>query len=82
MDAFGTGRESALYELDYTHRHPPLKFVQALPTLGATDFRAFDIGGTTFLAVSNEQDDEAGGDVASTIWALAADAVVQRSDEL
>ena len=49
----------------------PLKLVQSLPTLGATDFKAFTISGTTFLAVSNEQDDRLGGDVDSTIWALS-----------
>ena len=44
--------------------------MQELDTLGATDFRAFVIKGTTFLAVSNEQDDVRGGDVESKIWAL------------
>lgn len=43
-----------------------LSLVQELPTLGATDFHPFDIGGTTFLAVSNEQDDTKGGDVGSS----------------
>ena len=44
--------------------------VQRLSTLGATDFYAFVISGALFLAVSNEQDDELGGDVGSPIWAL------------
>ena len=44
--------------------------IQKLSTLGATDFQSFAIGGVTFLAVSNEQDDVLGGDVESRIWAL------------
>ena len=48
--------------------------LQKLPTLGATDFRSFEIGGVTYLAVSNEQDDTHGGDVGSTIWALRLEA--------
>jgi hypothetical protein len=48
----------------------PLRVAQRLGTLGATDFCAFEVGGVTFLAVSNEQDDTRGGDINSTIWAL------------
>ena len=46
------------------------RLVQKLPTLGATDFSAFEMGGVTYLAVSNEQDDWLGGDVRSVIWGL------------
>lgn len=63
-------RDSSVYELDAA-ADKPLRLVQSLPTLGATDFKAFTISGTTFLAVSNEQDDRLGGDVDSTIWALS-----------
>ena len=49
---------------------PMLTPLQKLPTLGATDFLGFSIGGVTYLAVSNEQDDTRGGDVGSTIWTL------------
>ena len=63
-------RDSSVYELDAA-AEKPLRLVQSLPTLGATDFKAFTISGTTFLAVSNEQDDRLGGDVDSTIWALS-----------
>ena len=55
-------RDSSVYELDAA-AEKPLRLVQSLPTLGATDFKAFTISGTTFLAVSNEQDDRLGGDV-------------------
>ena len=67
-------RDSVLYELDPTAPPgtPPLTELQRLPTLGATDFKAFEIKGTTFLAVSNEQDDVGGGDIDSTIWSLNA----------
>ena len=65
-------RDSSLYELDATADTNPHTLVQSLPTLGATDFKAFEMAGTTFLAVSNEQDDRLGGDVHSTIWALAS----------
>lgn len=69
-------RSSVVYELDPSSTKP-LKRVQQLPTLGATDFLGFIIDGfshrtdgTTYLAVSNEQDDELGGNVGSPIWAL------------
>ena len=48
----------------------PCKLETRLSTRGATDFHGFTIDGTTFLAVSNEQDDVGGGDIESTIWAL------------
>lgn len=62
-------RDSVLYAFDPDAK-TPLKKIQALPTLGATDFTAFDLAGRTYLAVSNEQDDHKGGDVDSTIWAF------------
>lgn len=67
-------RDSIVYAVDFVPsaslRGQLLTPVQKLPTLGATDFRAFIIDGVTYLAVSNEQDDERGADVGSTIWAL------------
>ena len=54
---------------------------QRLPTLGATDFRSFVIAGTTYLAVSNEQDDAHGGDVQSTLWALTGEGQGQGKGE-
>lgn len=62
---------------------PMLTPLQKLPTLGATDFLGFSIGGVTYLAVSNEQDDTRGGDVESTIWALRVtpEKGSQRSEE-
>ena len=66
-----------LYELDPAAEPGTRKYlkpVQRLPSLGATDFKAFDIDGKTYLAVSNEQDDRLGGDIDSTIWSLAAPA--------
>ena len=66
-------RDSVVYAFDPAASGAGAKMLtplQKLPTLGATDFRSFKIGGVTFLAVSNEQDDTRGGDVSSTIWAL------------
>lgn len=67
-------RDSTIYSLDLNNSaaqgEPLLRLVQKVPTLGATDFRAFSIGGQTYLAVSNEQDDVRGGDIQSTIWRL------------
>eukprot|EP00931_Biecheleriopsis_adriatica_P116468 TRINITY_DN92108_c0_g1_i1.p1 TRINITY_DN92108_c0_g1~~TRINITY_DN92108_c0_g1_i1.p1 ORF type:complete len:460 (-),score=89.25 TRINITY_DN92108_c0_g1_i1:70-1413(-) len=65
-------RDSVVYELDPVSSvsDKPLKRLQQLPTLGATDFCGFVIGGISYVAVSNEQDDEKGGDIGSTIWAL------------
>ena len=64
-------RDSVVFAFDpgAADGQPMLTLAQKLPTLGATDFRAFAIGGVQFLAVSNEQDDTRGGDVASTVWA-------------
>ena len=40
--------------------------------MGATDFEAFDSrDGWTYIMAANEQDDELGGDVESTLWRLA-----------
>ena len=40
--------------------------------VGATDFEAFDSrDGWTYIMAANEQDDELGGDVESTLWRLA-----------
>lgn len=69
-------RNSVVYAFDPTALAGTemLTLAQRLPTLGATDFHSFTIGGSVFLAVSNEQDDERGGNVESTIWALQAQA--------
>ena len=74
-------RDSVVYELDPSAAEP-LRVVQRLPTLGATDFCGFVIGGTTFLAVSNEQDDELGGDVGSPIWKLQSSGTPRAIEEL
>ena len=75
-------RDSSVYAFEPT-RSPPLVLAQRLSTKGATDFHAFALpagadGGTaattTYLAVSNEQDDTLGGDIGSTIWRLQAEA--------
>eukprot|EP00746_Dinoflagellata_sp_MGD_P036491 gnl/MRDRNA2_/MRDRNA2_18753_c0_seq1.p1 gnl/MRDRNA2_/MRDRNA2_18753_c0~~gnl/MRDRNA2_/MRDRNA2_18753_c0_seq1.p1 ORF type:complete len:419 (-),score=48.53 gnl/MRDRNA2_/MRDRNA2_18753_c0_seq1:97-1353(-) len=63
-------RDSVIYQFDPQNENEMLKLVQKVPTLGATDFLGFSISGVTFLAVSNEQDEELGGDVNSFIWAL------------
>ena len=66
-------RSSVLYSFDPERTAggcPPLEPLQELPTTGATDFLGFSIGGETFLAVSNEQDDVRGGDIESLIWVL------------
>ena len=67
-------RDSVIYAFDPSAApgEEPLSVLQTLPTFGATDFIGFEVGGVTFLAVSNEQDDQAGGDVGSTIWALTS----------
>lgn len=81
-------RKSVVYAFDPAaagRGSDPLMPLQRLPTLGATDFLSFVVGGTTFLVVSNEQDDTRGGDVESTIWALndvAANASAASRDEL
>eukprot|EP00928_Gymnodinium_smaydae_P080735 TRINITY_DN64381_c0_g1_i1.p1 TRINITY_DN64381_c0_g1~~TRINITY_DN64381_c0_g1_i1.p1 ORF type:complete len:401 (-),score=58.87 TRINITY_DN64381_c0_g1_i1:1142-2344(-) len=62
-------RDSVVYELDPS-ASIPLSVVQRLPTLGATDFCGFVLRDRSFLVVSNEQDDELGGDVESPIWQL------------
>ena len=62
-------RDSVVYALDVESRGGDmLTAVQKLPTLGATDFSAFEMGGVTYLA--HEQDDWLGGDVRSVIWGL------------
>ena len=56
-------RDSVVYAFDPAASGAGAKMLtplQKLPTLGATDFRSFKIGGVTFLAVSNEQDDTRG----------------------
>ena len=67
-------RSSVVYSFDpqRTGGGRPLEPLQELPTLGATDFLGFSMGGEAFLAVSNEQDDARGGDIESPIWVLAA----------
>lgn len=62
-------RESVVYAFDPASS-TMLAPIQTLQTHGATDFKAFAIGGTSFLAVSNEQDDAKGGNVPSTLWRL------------
>eukprot|EP00929_Paragymnodinium_shiwhaense_P078031 TRINITY_DN40355_c0_g1_i1.p1 TRINITY_DN40355_c0_g1~~TRINITY_DN40355_c0_g1_i1.p1 ORF type:complete len:454 (-),score=65.65 TRINITY_DN40355_c0_g1_i1:171-1532(-) len=74
-------RDSAVYELQPSAKEP-LKLVQKLPTLGATDFLGFTVDGATFLAVSNEQDDERGGDINSPIWVLQLPTVGSKGSEL
>jgi len=59
------GRDSLVYSCD-PEAQPTLTEGQRLPTLGATDFKAFMVGG----AVPNEQDVTLRGDVRSTTWAL------------
>ena len=79
-------RDSLIYELDAKKTNDGegalLTLVQKLPTLGATDFRAFYINGATYVAVSNEQDDTMGGDVKSTIWRLREDKNARGGGEL
>ena len=43
---------------------------KSLPTTGAVAFVAFDLGGRTYLAVANEQDERRGGNVESVVWAV------------
>ena len=43
---------------------------KSLPTTGAVAFVAFDLGGRTYLAVANEQDEQRGGNVESVVWAV------------
>lgn len=64
-------RDSVIFSFDPdAPKAKMLTALQRVATRGATDFRAFVIGGMTFVAVSNEQDDTGGGDIGSTIWVL------------
>jgi len=61
--------DSRIYAFD--PQHAKLKLIQKVPTLGATDIEGFSISGSTYFIVANEQDDELGGDISSTLWRLA-----------
>ena len=61
--------DSRIYAFD--PRHAKLKLIQKIPTLGATDIEGFSFSGSTYFIVANEQDDDLGGDIPSTLWRLA-----------
>ena len=62
---------SQLYAFDV--EQVKLTKVQEMPTLGATDMESFSIKGTSYLIAAEEQDDDRGGDIESTVWALVED---------
>ena len=62
-------RHSPVYEISLDPEVVVRK-KRSLATTGAVAFVAFDLGGRTYLAVANEQDEQRGGNVESVVWAV------------
>ena len=62
-------RNSPVYEISLDE-DVVVRRKKSLPTTGAVAFVAFDLGGRTYLAVANEQDEQRGGNVESVVWAV------------
>ena len=63
-------RSSTVYRLDLDSGSLLVPHAE-LSTEGATDFESFRIDGSTFVVVSNEQNESKGVNIGSTIWRIA-----------